>query len=434
MRYVSFVCVFLSLIYGGYANAQITENDSDMPMLRRVVIVPPSPVNEKRVEKWLNEDNKIDKLKTTRARFSDMMKEPPKPELPPTGAQLQLYAERVFATELAQRLQRRAKSVIVPQQTRQAAAYTLYSREQARQLCRDLEADALIQIAAPRIEIREGTMREVIIRITVHLPYARPFRPKSQPEADPMFTFTSLTATGTDATGRSLFRGTYNDPLRNQIKAATKQAAARAIHQLFNQDKDPLTEVGNRWLVLPVLSLLSADKLRFTTQGRKFQPHAINGLPGDVSQMFKPNLLPLSPENLVDPREIETLLFRRGETVAEAWQSGSVPNTAKVQEWAKALRGNYVLMARVICLEMEESTLETGGTDREARTETFGVLLRVKDGKILWQDRASATLRVLPRAGQRKTASDAEILHDTTMFSLLELQRRFARYRAEFMR
>lgn len=432
MRYVNFVCVFLSLIYGGYANAQTTEGNSDMPMMRRVVIVPPSPPNEKRVEKWLSEDNKTDRSKTARARFSDMMKEPPPLEMPATGTQLQLYAERVFAAELAQRLQRRAKSVLVPQTQAPTAPYALYSREQARQLCRDLQADALIQLSAPRIELREGTMREVIVRITVHLPYARPFRPKSQPEADPMFTFTSLTATGTDATGRSLFRGTYNDPLRNQVKAATKQAAARAVHQLLTQEKDPLTEVGNRWIVLPVLSPIVADKLRFTAEGRKFQPNSVTGLPGDVSQIFKPNLLPLSTENLVGAREIEAFLSRRNETIAEAWQSGSVPNTVKVQEWAKALRGDYVLMARVTCLEMEESTLETGGTDREARTETFGILLRVADGEILWQDRASATLRVLPRIGQRITATDAEILHDTTMFALLELQRRFARYRAGF--
>lgn len=432
MRYVSVICMFLTFIYSGYVYAQVTEGDSDMPMLRRVIIVPPSPANDKLVEKWLGEDNKTDKDKTARARFSDMMKEPPKPETPPTGVQLQLYAERVFAAELAQRLQRRAKSVLLPQAQGQTEPYALYSRDQARQLCRDLQADALIQLAAPRIELREGTMREVIVRINLHLPYARPFRPKSQPEADPMFTFASLTAAGTDATGRSLFRGTYTDSLRNQVKAATKQAAARAVHQLLANNKDPLTEVGNRWIVLPVLSPMVADKLRFTAQGRKFQPHAVMGLPGDVSAMFKPNILPLSTENLAAPRGIETLLLRRDENVSAAWQSGTVPNLGKVQEWAKALRGDYVLMARVICLEMEESILETGGTDREARAETFGILLRVADGEILWQDRTSATLRVLPRIGQRRTATDAEILHDTTMFALLELQRRFARYRAGF--
>ena len=432
MRHVSVICMFLTLIFGGCANAQAVASDADMPMLRRVIIVPPSPANDKLVEKWLGEDSKSDKDKTARARFSDMMRDPPKPEMPPTGVQLQIYAERVFAAELAQRLQRRAKSVLIPQAQGQTAPYALYSRNQARQLCRDLQADALIQLAAPRIELREGTMREVIVRINLHLPYARPFRPKSQPEADPMYTFASLTATGTDATGRSLFRGNYTDPLRNQVKAATKQAAARAVHQLLANSKDPLTEVGNRWIVLPVLSPTVADKLRFTAQGRKFQPHAVTGLPSDVSEMFKPNILPLSTENLAAPREIETLLLRRNENSASAWQSGTIPNVGKVQEWAKGLRGDYVLMAQVICLEMEESTLETGGTDREARAETFGILLRVADGKILWQDRTSATLRVLPRIGQRRTAADSEILHDTTMFALLELQRRFARYRAGF--
>ena len=91
-------------------------------------------------------------------------------------------------------------------------------------------------------------------------------------------------------------------------------------------------------------------------------------------------------------------------------------------------------MAHVTGLEMEESTLDNGGKEREAQAATFGALIRVADGTIVWQDRASASLRVRPRMGQRKTETDAEIIRDAAMFALLELQRRFARYRSQFER
>ncbi len=427
-----FFSIFL-LFFGIDTVAQSSDPDSEQPTLKRIVIVTPPGTPDARIAKWLGEDARSGKRKAARSRFSDILQEKPKPEPLPTGTQLQTYAGLVFAKALEQKLQRRARSLIVPQpKARQAAAFLL-DKEQARQLCQEMQADALMQIATPHIEIREGIVRDVIVRTTVHLPYARPVQPKA--DVDPMFAFASLATVGSDSTGRNLLSGNYIDALRDQVKTAAKQAAARAVHQLLTHERDLVTENGARWMVLPVPSPVAADKLRFTPQGRIFEPKAITKLPSDVSDLFTPNLMPLNEENRVSAREVQAFLSRRGEAITEAWQSATVPNIARVREWAKALRGDYVLMAHVTSLEMEESPLEEGGgKDREAQAETFGALVRVSDGKILWQDRASASLRVRPRVGQRKFETDAEIVGDAAMFALLELQRRFARYRAQFER
>ena len=332
--------VFFSIllcVFGGNAFAQPPDAEPEMPTLKRIVIVTPPAMPDARVTKWLSEDKGNGGRKSARSRFSALLQEKPKPEPPPTGTQLQTYAGLVFAQALEQKLQRRAKSLVVPQPKSRQASALLLDKEQARRICEEMQADALMQVSTPRIEIREAVMRDVIVQIALHLPYARPVQPKA--EIDPMFAFASLSSVGTDSTGRSLLRGTYNDALREQVKTAARQAAARAVHQLLTHERDPITENGTRWIVLPTVSPTAADRLLFTVQGRVFEEGAIAKLPADVSELFLPNLLPLSEENRVSAREAAEFLARRGESVAEAWQSAVVPNLARVQEWAKALRG-----------------------------------------------------------------------------------------------
>ena len=60
------------------------------------------------------------------------------------------------------------------------------------------------------------------------------------------------------------------------------------------------------------------------------------------------------------------------------------------------------------------------------------MLVRIGDGVALWSDRAAATMTVRPEDSLTASLSDQQVAEDAVRFALLELQRRFRRYRASF--
>jgi hypothetical protein len=402
---------------------------------RRIIVIPPQTVNDEIVAGWLKEDEKPKEKKDARTRFNSLLQETPeKPDKPPTGEQLQAYAGVVFAQAFQERLLSRVKVSIVPEDNVQDARQRFgwqnlhqWNADKSRRLCQELQADTLLQISEPRIELRAKSERDVIVRIGVVVPYS------SRAEGGAPFRWRAASVAGSDTTGRNLFRGTYNDLIQNQVKAAAQQAARRAVHLLLTDPKTDSTEnlFSATWAILPTLAPLHADRLQFTPQGRAFQENAIRGLPHDVSELFAPNLLPIEENKILSAGEMRTLLAKRKISANVFWQTPSQPHIIRIQEWAQAGGVEFVLMAHVSSLEMTESPMEGKLTEREGRAEAQGALVRVSDGKILWQERAEATLRVRPRLGQLRTVTDREILRDATKFALLELKRQLNRFFAQ---
>ncbi len=288
---------------------------------------------------------------------------------------------------------------------------------------------------------------------------------------------------------RLLFRNSYKKPQDACIRDAAVQAANLLTHALATGEIAPFMLPEDRLAVVPVLAPTRADRLLFTVSGKRVVPMAVGDLQSNVSVLFTPDVLPFTPDRLLDPGEVMQRLDRASEGNAEhlilhLWKEDGSPDIVRSQTVAGELKADYLLLTRVTDIEVAEgmrvpselattdelppmeiqppvgghearslptvgqpSTANPGseavsrqtttpadaGADRSANVEAIGTLIRVRDGQILWQGRATSRTATSPEISVRPV-SDAALIRDATRFALIDIQRQLRAYQAHFER
>ncbi|HEV2472682.1 MAG TPA: hypothetical protein VGS41_08465, partial [Chthonomonadales bacterium] len=138
----------------------------------------------------------------------------------------------------------------------------------------------------------------------------------------------------------------------------------------------------------------------------------------------------------------------------QIWKSEGQPNRELVRCAGNRLHATYMMMASVTDVELTQAPAETDSgaeasiegfdanplnknlflVERTARAEATGALVRVSDGRILWQSRGTATMsvRVDPSHGAAPWTSRRKVVESAMRFALLDLQRQFGEYTAHF--
>lgn len=288
---------------------------------------------------------------------------------------------------------------------------------------------------------------------------------------------------------RVLFRNTYRKPQAACIRDAAVQAANLLTHALATGEIAPFMLPEDRLAVVPVLAPTRADRLLFTVSGKRVVPMAVGDLQSNVSVLFTPDVLPFTPDRLLNPGEVMQRLVRVGEGSAEhlilqLWREDGSPDLVRVQTVARELQADYILLTRVTDIEVAQgmrvpselattdqltriereppvkgdgvksstppgslSSADRGrevisspkppyldaGADRSANVEAVGALVRVRDGRILWQGRATSRTDTSSEISLRPI-SDASLIRDATRFALIDIQRQLRAYQAHFER
>jgi len=451
--------------------------------LRRVALLVPAGAESDPVQRLLQTERKA---KGKRQRLSDLFAPAPSASVAGKsgdvasslqGATLRALAEALFCDTLARQLHERLDIRVVPESETQAAITALRlspaqaaEPEGARALCARLDCDAVLAPRMIRMVVREEKTRDLALWVAVQvaglrLPDSRNERPTVSPPVRrrrPARRRSSLVApppeivvAGAASSGHALFRSSYVRTRLRLVDDAAQQAAARAVHALWTGDSGPFMKPEDRIAVAPVPAPTQADQLLFTPPGRRVRPGGVRGLPADVSERFAPDLLPLLGRAVVPAEETRRALSHLALTPAALWVREDTPEIARVQRLGRKLGVDYLLLAHVTDIEMEEGTSRpqagsppgpapgrpgrsesaaASGAVRErvARAETAGALVRIGDGAILWNDRATATMTVRPEDSLTAGLSDRQVAEDAIHFALLDLQWRFRRYRASF--
>lgn len=394
-----------------------------------------------------------------------------------TPEQLRILAENLLPDAVAERLRERMNVTVVPESRTRAAQVSLglstseaMTQAGAAKLCRALNCEALLVPKVRRLALREGVLREIYLWAEVRVPYLRAAASletltepspggeeegssseraeteRRRPNGGMFFPIPEFPISGATSAGRRLFRPEYARTRSGLTTDAIREAAMQAVHTLATGERALFAMEGERVAMAPVLAPTRADKLLFTAQGRRLVSEAVCDLPADVSARFLPSLAPLLPESQLDSRTMKPY----PDLTSRLWTSRGLPDVRAAQEMGRRLRVDYILLARILSIELEEGPAEvperllpTGAqaqelpaeTEREARAEAVGALVRVKDGAILWQERTNVTTTAHPPIpGVKSVPTDTQLAQDATRFALLQLERLFHRYRSGFTR
>lgn len=297
--------------------------------------------------------------------------------------------------------------------------------EGARALCARLECDASLTLQLLDFSLQESSLREVGVwgKVTVDALrwYEAPREPPSGAPSGP--DSRALPFAGGSSAERTHTH--YRKPRARLIREALFQAARMAVHVLRTGEIPPFVRRNERVAVLPTQSPETADALIFAAQGRQIVPHAVEGLPADASRLFAPNLRPLTGDAILQPAAC-----RRAAAEAALWPEEAQLDTRVAREIGLRLGVDYILSARIIDLELAE---EPDQNVRDARAEAMGVLVRVSDGAVLWQDRvtAAANGHIRPTSAVADS-SRRDLAHSALRFVLMQLRRSLHAYRARF--
>ncbi|HLK56622.1 MAG TPA: hypothetical protein VKU00_08660 [Chthonomonadaceae bacterium] len=416
---------------------------------------------------------------------------PPKTKQAPPGedvsaAQLQAITDALLADAMREHLHR-LKIAVVPDTEVNAALKGLHMAlaealrpEGAEKLRAQLHADAVLTLSPARIEVEERQSRTLVLWVTVRVPTLRTpqhaFPPLTTPEGasrekEPLTPLTEFAVAGFATANHAFLKSTFARTPPSLAQSATEEAAASAVHALRSGSAPAFPLEGALVALVPVASPTQADQLLFAPDGRKVLQGAVRNLPADVSERFRPDFLPLFPEAVRDAGVTRQALQALHLTPAALWAKEQSPARDQVQAVGRRLGVGYVLMARVTDIEVDtgptperneqpfvssshrqrEDTAPqpqsvgrppsspgsvrlapapTPPWERQGTAEVVGVLIRVRDGAVLWQDRATATMssrhKVIGEAEAQ--AANRQAAEDATRFALLQLQRQFRAY------
>ncbi len=446
-------------------SALVAGGQEASPRLRRVLVLPP-PRPDAATQKWIAGEREAAKKPKRGGLFSIFASQKPaakpdktktpakkkseKPEIAEeaTPHQLRALCETLLYEDLTERLRTHLHLTVPTEAEVRTAAESLHLAEKdfpepetLRRLAAALNCEAVLEPRQTALERREGTERALTLRGTVRFlsrasgeqdrtpvgrkGRTRPGPPAALPALFPFF--------GIASAGRVLFHDGYRrTPVQLAFEAA-QQAAAVAAHTFWTGETGPFTTEGERVALLPIPAPTQADALLFTPEGRRVAPAAVRGLPADVTTRFQPYLAPLGGKDIVGAEAVRRMLASEKRNVEDLWRQDQ-PELARVQALGQRLDVGYVLMAHITEIELETGVPNAAQTlsTREARAEAVGALIRVRDGAVLWQDRATATMTLHPTGDSKSVSIDRQAVEDAEHFALSDLQRRFRAYRAHF--
>jgi hypothetical protein len=484
------ICLFSLLVCVLCGKAEAAEPRPPVFLMRRVILLTP-PGGDAKVQQWVAQEREGrrkprpnatgDTNRAARiARILGQQDDTRAAAETATPAQLQAFGEAIFAEALVKRLQEKFRAFLLPDKEVQAALKAqgwtptdAAKPENALRLCATLESDALLSVSPAKVRVRETRTREVTFQISLRLPVLRAMpseekgvgyrvsgvgefpngapsadntnEPEKQegadsrhPTPDTQHPALQFRVTGKASVGRILFRTEFANSRRNLVRDAARLAAARAAHTLWTGETDPLEHEGVRLALTPIPVPSVADKLQFTAQGRQALPGAVRLLLADGAALFAPDLSPLTGEAIITPKRTGDILRQMGITPEQLWTREGMPNIQLLRSLGQKLKADYLLLARVVSLEVRDAPV-AGGTSEiareiEAQAEAVGSLVRVSDGVILWQERANANMveRVRPDANGKTNVTETRIAQMAVRFALLQLQRRFRGFRHHF--
>jgi hypothetical protein len=431
------------------------------------------------------------KLPLPPAVFTQKRPQKPKePDAVPMNQRVAI-AQALLADALSDRLQDLLKITTVPDAEVQSALRELHlsledatHSDGAQRLCTRLQAQAVLAPQITGVDMRDGVTRDSVIHVVIHIPGTQIMLAPAQAHAvKPPAAYvvphevlpTQLMVAGAAQVPRVMFGSQYTQSQTTAIRLAAQQVAALTVHALFTGRSAPFMQPGERLAIAPVMAPTVADKLLFTPQGRRLIPNRVRDLPPDYSALFLPSLLPLLPEDVLTPNQIlartnlapdehnNTVNLQEREQAIDVlgrslWVNDDTPNIGQAQNLAKRLGVNYILMAHVTDIEIEEgpplseapaiapisnashsrnrgrNAKSPRDREREAKVEVVGALLRAADGDVLWHAHASATMSVMLPGGEdpKSWPTDRRIAADAARFALSDLERQLAQYRASY--
>lgn len=440
--------------------AEAAERQIPAFILRRVILLTP-PCSDATARNWIAQERsrKQKPPRSTKdapdrasriARLLGQQEEEATARETATTGQLQAFGEAVFADAVALRLKERLQTQVLSGSVVEAALKTqgwtpdtAAKPQNAPRLCAELESDALLVVSPAEVTVQEGRARTVTFRIRMQLPVLRvmpaaPNQVSASPSVPVAAPLTTLHVSGEASVGRVLFRTDFVLSRRRLVRDAALSAAARAVHTLITGETDPLEREGVRLSVTPIPAPAQADCLRFTARGRIVLPGAVQGLITDGTPLFSPSLFPLKENAIIRPKRTAEALRQMGETAEHLWTAEGRPNVALLCVLGKRLQVDYVLFACIASVDVLDVPFGKSGSEAEreieAQAEVAGGLVRVADGALLWQERANASMRERIKSETRVQQADiaARIAHQAEYFALLQLQRRFQRFRDHF--
>lgn len=322
------------------------------------------------------------------------------------------------------------------------------TQDTAGEICRRLDCDAAFACSLDRSSVSYAPHAAVRLWFQVEMLYthgellpARRGRRGRRLSAPPLF-YTAGWASADE--------GLLADRTRSvdgaMVRRAARLAASSATHMVETGQADPLTVPGVRVAISLLEAPARISGMRFGQGGRKIFTCAEALEPKDREFRYVPYLLPLRAAAVIrlqpdgqrnsSDRRLETSGYSRSEITS-------------VCALGRRLGVDYVLASQVVDVQAESGPPEAaivrslpagadgmkvaGGvhTEISAQADARGALIRVRDGRVLWSDLCSASLR---RAGDRGAPGLPAVAGEAAHFALVDLQRKFADYRRSFLK
>ena len=427
-----FLCALCPIV--PLCEANLPSNFQSPTPIRRLVILAPSSPFETSVETAYRE-TKIRRKRPPKPK-PGQKKTPPLPPLVLSEAQWNALAERFYLDALRTRLKTHLKVSVVSEvellQKRNELRLSprdleLSRPETVRRLATSLKADAVLFPRSVQIGRNGSSLR--VVTLKTEFGVSRPSEAASGRE-------TRFSLVGSATSERSFVTGNSGKTDVTLTLEAARSAAEQTVHTLATGELFPLAIPGVRVALAPTVAVKTADRLRFSPQGRKTELDAVQDLPTDLTALFTPSLLPVMRDRTKSPEWVRRTLRVKGWLPADLWETQDKISAVRVQEIGRILGVDYVLLARVTQAEVDgdANTPSPEGILFEGRAEAVGVFVRVSDGVVLWTDRVSTSLSVRsPDAGGRvKIPTERKAVQEAERFALLQLVRRFGEYRSGF--
>lgn len=365
----------------------------------------------------------------------------------PTHEQLQEAVSILFNDSIAKRLHDRLNITIVPTgeieemlRKNHFAITDIAKPEVVSQIGSQLNCDIAIIPKLDKFVYSERADRELIIwsriqvidlRIKANIETTQ--AKENGNKKGKLLLSNTIEAAGSSRCGRAAFQNRYVKTWIRLGAEAVEHAASQSVHTLQTGDSDPFENRKIRIGILPVYSPTECDMLLFTKSNRKVIASGIHDLPSDISDRFMPDVFPILSENIQGTSASLAIMKEMKLNPKQLWISDEHPDMTNIKKIADRMRVDFILLARISDLEVQTGQAGSVASEQEieARAEAIADLISVKDVKVIWKDRATATMMHKSKSGigsqlDHKTITDAE------RFALLQLQRRFQTYRMHF--
>lgn len=440
-----FSMIFLRIFLLSFLLASVTalaseQNPPTAPRMevRRVALLTAEPSTDKRVQQVLQEirerkTNMKQRSSLLRLLFTPPEKRPSKPAsrantkapIDPNALnneQLRQIGEALFTDALRERLQKRSSLQLVSIQdvaeARAKVGRVSDSQLVMKRLQEILDCDVVLDPNALGVRLQEDAVRSVLFWGSV-VCY------EIMAEGDG--TFRDVFGSGAGKCNKAPFNDGYLKPVPMLLTQGADGAAAMAANAFITRLDAPFALRGETVAFVPIPAPQQVDGLLFASEGRRLIKAVFQNLPTDISSHFRPDIL---PARTLDATRVSSSLQGMGWNVESLWKSPTQTDKARLKELGAKLGATYVMAVRISFVEAELRNNPNANPPYHAdaaRAEAVGMMLRVADGMVLWEERVQATME--GRFSDTRRDGAKRVVQDAERFALLELQRRFAKYR-----